>query len=760
LGVGARKTGHEAVELGASAELGVNWGLYAGFNGKSFARIGYESPVDGWAGISGLSVGLGFALGGFGMDYGYRLGSVDAGGGVWSVSAKLEFESLKRRSADDNLALARRYFYDKGRYDRAVAYSRRALAADSAYWAAWALLNRSESEARRVRGRDIAIIYGGNSRGTIIPYPPSPDALGGLSRYAAVVSALRREWPVSFVFDAGNMMGAGRSELTVELAAAYYDIMGFDAVAPGEGEMRMGPFEFAAAQRRALPLVITNLNDNNSAESGIWGSLLLANGEYSVYLINLICESAAGDSGALDMSINTAAVRAQLTGPRAAGADLRVAVIHGTLAEIKRMAEALPELDVIIAGGLEQRFDTPLMAGRTHILSAGEGNRFVGHLTVNVNRDGRRRQRQLNVTNRLHPVYQSVVPNPAVERVTGLVSAAILIEESGPDMIPVRVSGVIPHLSERGGGTQAFIKAVESLNEHPLCDGGADARQPTFSPHSNRAAFIRGKSESMGGTLMMADMGTMNVITVSAGGNVIEATFSPTNNFLYYLEADSGSESGAIYKTKIYMYDAIPVLKSDGAVRRDLSVSEDGTTLFFSSRSGNSDRWQIYAFDTSGASPPVRLTAGPADSRLPRMSPDGRFIAYLSNRDAFGGRMDLWVLDRARKNHRRLTVSANVQEFSWGDDSETLYFTGGPNVSEINSISIAENITRKLIPPPVGAAKVWSENTPRFIRYNGAPRIVYTREYLDGQRRLHWFDVIEGTDAKLYAVGEYDEWLD
>jgi hypothetical protein len=81
---------------------------------------------------------------------------------------------------------------------------------------------------------------------------------------------------------------------------------------------------------------------------------------------------------------------------------------------------------------------------------------------------------------------------------------------------------------------------------------------------------------------------------------------------------------------------------------------------------------------------------------------------------------------------------------------------------EINSIDITlgETVFNRLIPPSGNAAKSWSENTPRFIRYNDAPRVVYTREYINGTKKIYWVDIMNRKDEKLYSVGDDDEWMD
>jgi Tol biopolymer transport system component len=256
----------------------------------------------------------------------------------------------------------------------------------------------------------------------------------------------------------------------------------------------------------------------------------------------------------------------------------------------------------------------------------------------------------------------------------------------------------------------------------------------------------------------MVDLATMKGRTVSSGKNVLDAAFSEPDDFLYYIEADSGSDTGAIYKTRTFMYGAVTVLEQDGHPRRDLAVSSDGATLLFCSNRGG--LWHVYAVDSSAASPPIKLTVEKANHRHPRVSPDGKLIAYLSDLGGFDGRMELWVFERKTWKHRRITVSSNVRDFCWKDDSKTIYFSSGVNVCDINSIDVLERQAGFKKMTPSGAQKNWSETAPRFIRYKGAPKIVYTREYIDGKRELYWFDTRYERDDKIFTFGEWNEWTE
>jgi hypothetical protein len=748
-----------------------------------FMRHGYETPsaID-WRGIFlGWGAGLGIRLNGFGADAACRLGE---GGVSWAANATFEVEEMKKRSAEANLALARVHYAGE-RFGKSRLYAARAMSEDTALWGAGPLYVKSEEELRRRAEGAVAFIYGGNSQGTVVPYPPSPEALGGLSRYAALVASLRRSYPVNFTVDVGNLLSAGKDAHRVEFAGGYYDAAKFDVLAPGAGELSMGAAKFAAAVRGKTPIIITNLNDNDAAATGIRGSVLLTNGGYTVYLINIVAGTVPdnGGVGNIDLSYNPEALKTQLSKGQAAGADLRMAVVHGTLDEVKRLTgELSDELDVVIAGSLEQRLDTPIKVGKTLIVSAGAENKFVGCLFVKFSgakkavkkgkavtaaaparggarRSGPRVKSRFTAENALFPVGQEIEPDPAVENITKFVRAAIVVDRADGPIIRTRVRGVVAHLSDRGAGPQPFLKAAQSKSELPLGGDILYCRRPLLSSAGNRAAFIFGKPADKNGKLRMIDLEKNTSKTVSSGKNVLDAAFSPTDGFIYYIEADSGGDMGAIRKTKMYMNDAFTVLEPGAALRGDLHISSDGTTLLFASKY-KGGKWDIYALDTSGKAAPVRLTDGKADHRFPRISPDGRYVAYISNRTGFGGKMDLWVYDRTTVEHAQLTVNTDVQGFTWGDDSEAIYFSAGANLLEICRVDMKYGLIRNIIPHPQGAVKTWSESAPMFMRYNDEPMLVYTRIYADGRRHIYWYDINRALDVKMYAVGEFNEWTE
>lgn len=97
------------------------------------------------------------------------------------------------------------------------------------------------------------------------------------------------------------------------------------------------------------------------------------------------------------------------------------------------------------------------------------------------------------------------------------------------------------------------------------------------------------------------------------------------------------------------------------------SLSPDGQTAYFSF---DGDLWQV---PTTGGEA-LRLTALPGNETNPRVSPDGKWLAFTS--DQYGNK-DIFVTPLTGGPIQQLTYHQAADEMeSWSWDSETLYFTG------------------------------------------------------------------------------------
>ena len=113
----------------------------------------------------------------------------------------------------------------------------------------------------------------------------------------------------------------------------------------------------------------------------------------------------------------------------------------------------------------------------------------------------------------------------------------------------------------------------------------------------------------------------------------------------------------------------------------------DGRIIFSSNRDGEHDLWTI----NSDGSELRKLTSGSGTAEFPRVTPDGRYIVFASNRGT--GKSGIWRMNIDGSGPIRLTAGSGETWHSISPDSQWVFYTniaGTPNTIEKVSIDGGE----------------------------------------------------------------------
>ncbi len=265
--------------------------------------------------------------------------------------------------------------------------------------------------------------------------------------------------------------------------------------------------------------------------------------------------------------------------------------------------------------------------------------------------------------------------------------------------VSARLVGKIAFLSTRDGNSEIYIMNPDGTDQRRLTNNPANENEISFSPDGRRILFISDRNGPFHIFIMNSDGTDVRQLT-NGSRDDWGPIFTPDSTEILFFRTESAGDELYIMNadgtnqrrlTNNTVADVLPSMTPDGQwiifermvgnaydlfrMRRDGSgvqnltnappddwyhcISPDGTKIVYT----EGTHLTTINIDGTGRRQ-LTFPSGYRDWR-PWYSPDGRFIAFASNRE--GNQYDIYVMDSDGQNPRRLTTSTSLDHYPvWG----------------------------------------------------------------------------------------------
>jgi Tol biopolymer transport system component len=225
-----------------------------------------------------------------------------------------------------------------------------------------------------------------------------------------------------------------------------------------------------------------------------------------------------------------------------------------------------------------------------------------------------------------------------------------------------------------------WIMDLDGSNARQLTSGEAADMQPAWSPDGTRLAFVSTRAGAP--QVFVLDFGggdPRKLTSVERGAS--SPMWSPDGTKIVYSSNVEG-ESHLVESEKTWLEAHPQVAEKKGPKLRKLTALK----YRFDSLGYIEGRNHLFLINAEGGEP-RQLTDGPWDESGAAWSPDGKEIAFLSDRSEDAERYwstAVWSVDVESGEARRLTsdkLGAFTGGLSWSPDSSTLAFYASPDIA-------------------------------------------------------------------------------
>jgi serine/threonine-protein kinase len=298
--------------------------------------------------------------------------------------------------------------------------------------------------------------------------------------------------------------------------------------------------------------------------------------------------------------------------------------------------------------------------------------------------------------------------------------------------------------SGRVGHTVVWVDREGKIE--PLLEEEQFYRNPAFSPDGTRLAMDI-LAEGQGDIWIYDIQRDVQTRLTFSDGDDVEPIWSPDGEYIYYTAEVEGRD-GIHRKLSDGSGDPETLFLADGDVS-PTSISPDGKTLAFNQqiRAGN---WDIGLLRVDQEAEPEMLVTSPALEASAMFSPDGRWLAYISNES---GTFEVYV--RPLEGRGKWQISSQGGSWpEWSADGKELFFWAEPSTLFVVDVDAGGStfkagrarilVEGSFADPGIADRFAFTPDGQRFVAF-GSQRTASGESHEHLKLVLNWFDELRAT---------------
>jgi serine/threonine-protein kinase len=248
---------------------------------------------------------------------------------------------------------------------------------------------------------------------------------------------------------------------------------------------------------------------------------------------------------------------------------------------------------------------------------------------------------------------------------------------SAVDGVGLSPSGTLAYLP--GAGSTRLVLAGGG-NDEAVRGEAAAYDTPRFSPDGRKIAVTILANDTEDVWIFDRAAGTFTRMTTSGGNSIPEWT--PDGQRILY-KSERNRSSSVVMWMPVDGSAKADTLFDPGWGINEAIMSPDSRWLVVRTPPGEARHRDIFAVQLDGDRTVVPIVTGPASEQMPRLSPDGKWLAYQSDES---GRFEIYVRPFPEPGARVQVSSDGGTEPLWDQTGRTLYYRA-PNGITANAVN-------------------------------------------------------------------------